>query len=524
MSRTGRAAKGFATGIFQFIVQVVVQVLLAPIILKVAGRETLGAYAAVMQALTFVALTDFIGSWTVERFLGQASGLDDGGERFRCILATARTALAFSNLLYSILVLIFSLFTARLFHLSPAVALQAERALWVIAAWALVRTPLAAYQNASYAMQDIAAVNIIGTSLGIARTIASLIFVLLGGGLFGLMLAGTAVEACGSFMFRVRFKKMNPHLMPAWGIPDKVSLLKELVKFGGHVFFLNLGNGLIFNSGNTIAGMTKGAVLASSFYTTQMPAMAAYTMMMRLSDSSAPAINELWGKRDVERLRNALRRITRLLLALTLPLATGVLLFNQDVVTTWVGPKQYAGSLLTASLAGFCFIVSIQRVAITYSFTFGWMRLLTATALIQGAANFGLAFYLARHLGLGGITLALLIVVLPQTTILWHRIGRFLEVNVAALLGGCFSRSLIPLGCAAACSLLVHRMVVIRQRHFLGLLAEMLTFVVMYAALAYPLVLFEHDRMEVKRYLRSLAGRGRSVPRRLARTFGSTAN
>src|SRR5271155_3001331 len=191
MSRTGKAAKGFVASIFQFTAQILVQLLLAPLVLKFAGRETLGAYAAVMQALSFLYITDFIGSWTLERFLGQASGIDDGGVRFRCIFTTARTVFIFCNCAYSILVFIFSLFTARMFHLSPGIAHEAQHALWVIAVWALVRTPLAAYGNALLAMQDIAVFNLIGTCLSIGRTVASLIFVLLGGGLFGLMLAGT---------------------------------------------------------------------------------------------------------------------------------------------------------------------------------------------------------------------------------------------------------------------------------------------------------------------------------------------
>jgi O-antigen/teichoic acid export membrane protein len=518
MSRTGKAAKGFVASIFQFISQILVQLLLAPIVLKVAGRETLGAYAAVMQALTFVGLTDFVGSWSLERFLGQASALDDGGARFRTIMTTARTVFIFCNLAYCLLVFVFSMFTARLFHLSPPVAHQAQHALWVIAIWAVMRTPLAAYGNALLALQDIAAFNVIGTFLGVGRTLASLIFVLLGGGLFGLMLAGATVEAFGLIVFRVRFKRMFPNLMPSWGIPDR-ALLREMVTFGGHALVLNLGNGLVFGSGNALAGFTKGAAVASSFYTTQMPTMTIYNMMMRLPDSSAPAINELWGRREVERLRGALRRITRLLLALTLPLATGVLLFNHDLVTTWVGGQQYAGMLLTASLAAFCIIVSLQRVAISYSFTFGWMRLLTTTALIQGLANFGLGILFARLFGLGGITLALVIVVLPQSVILWHRVGRFLEVNVPSLLGGCMARALLPLGGATACGLLVHRMVDIRRRHFSGLLAEAFAFILVYAALAYPLVLFDQDRQEIKHYLYGFANRGRNVRRRMIRAF-----
>jgi UDP-D-galactose:(glucosyl)LPS alpha-1,6-D-galactosyltransferase len=112
---------------------------------------------------------------------------------------------------------------------------------------------------------------------------------------------------------------------------------------------------------------------------------------------------------------------------------------------------------------------------------------------------------------------ALVLVILPQTMILWYRVGRFLEVNVAKLLGGCVARSVIPLGGSAACGLLVHRLVVIRQHHLLPMLAEAFTFIVVYSLLAYPLVLFDHDRGEIKRYLRGFAIRGRNLQRRMVK-------
>lgn len=521
MGRSSRAAKGFITSVFQYLSQILVQVLLAPIVLKVAGRETLGAYAAIMQTLSFITLVDIVGSWSLERFLGQAMGLDDGGERFRTVLTTARTVFLFCNCVFALLVVISSFFIGRMFHLSPAVTRQAQLALYVIAGWAIVRTPLAAYLNASIATQDMAAVNLIGTGLGVLRAVASLTFVLIGGGLFGLMLAGTAAEACGYFLFRVRFKKMNPHLMPGWGFRDK-SLLKEMLSFGGHATIVNLGGRLVYGSGNVIAGMTSGAAIASDFYTTQMPTMTVYNMLKRLSDSSTPAINELWGRGDIEKLRNALSRITRLLLTLTLPLAVGVLLFNRDLVTTWVGQRQYAGSLFTISLAGFCVIASIERMAVDCSFVFGWMRLLTATTLMQGIANFGLAFLLARFFGLSGIMLSLTLIIVPQTMILWYRVSRFLKINVIALYGNCFLRAATPLSAASLVGWgLVHHFVTIRFHSFIPLLSEILSFTLVYGVAAYFFMLYEHDRNEIKRYGQSMAARGQSVRRKLFGTAES---
>ncbi len=510
MSRSGRAANGFLTSILQYASQIVVQALLAPIVLRVAGREALGAYAAIMQTLSFLALVDIAHSWSLERFLGQSIGLADGGARFRHVFTTARTLLLITNTIFAGLTFIFSLFISKLFHLSPGIAHQAKEALYVIAIWSIFRTPLAAYLNASVATQDLAATNLIGTLLGASRAVASLIFVLLGGGLFGLMLSGTIVEAAGMFLYRVRFKKLNPTLMPSWGIPEP-ALLREMVGFGGHAMFLNVGNMLVFSSGNTFAGMTSGAAVASTYYTSQMPTMTAYNMILRLSDSATPAINELWGRNDRERLKLALMRLTRFLVLLSLPLATGVMLFNRDLVVSWVGPQQYAGRLLTITLGSFCLVIAIQRVAIVYSFVLGWMRLLTITAFTQGLANLGLALYLGKRLGLGGITLALVIVVLPQTFLLWRKIGKFFSFNPTVFLAQAILRCAPALAVASALGLLVHHFVTIRQKHLLPFFAEALVFIFAYSILAYRYSLVDQDKGDINRYLGTFARRGRSL-------------
>lgn len=515
MSRSAKAAKGFAASIVQYCTQILVQILLAPIVLRVAGRETLGAYAAIMQTLSFLMLVDVAGSWSLERFLAQASGLEDNGVRFRNVFTTARTMLLITYSLFGTLVIVFSIFVGRLFHLSPAIALEARHALYVIAVWAVVRTPLAAYSAASIAMQDIAATNLIGALAGVLRTVASLTFVLAGTGLFGLMLAGTVAEAIGCLLYRSRYRKMNPGLTPSWGIPDK-ALLREMIGFGGHTAFLNTGNLLFFSSGNMIAGLTNGAAAASSFYTTQMPTTTVYNMIYRMTEAATPAVNELYGRNELEKVRYALVRLSRLLLLFNLPLAVCVLIFNRDLVVTWVGPQQYAGTLLTASLAAFCVVNAIQRLVILFAFIFGWMRLLSTTALLQGIANFGLAFYLGKRLGLGGITLALVIVLLPQLVILTRKISKFLNVSMVGLFANSVVRSIVPLAAAAALSLLVHSHVLIARRHFIGLLAEIGTFAAVYGVLAWFFMMSDHDHNDAQRFVNSALFRWRKRSNRIS--------
>ena len=500
MSRSSRAAKGFATSLIQYASQILLQALLAPVVLRVAGRETLGAYAAIVQVLAVLQLVDVAGSWSLERFLAQAMGRDPSGGRFRDVFTTARMLFLLTNTVFALLVVLLSLFIGRLFHLSPDVQWQARWALRVIAVWAIVRTPLAAYGNASCALQDLAATNLIGALMGAARAVASLVFALAGGGLFGLMLAGTVAEAGGLILYRMRFRKLNPTLMPGWGIPDR-ALLREMIGFGGHWMFFNLGSVLIARTGNILAGVTNGAAVASTFYTSQTPAMMGQDIIQKLSDNVAPGINELYGRGDFERARATIARMTRATFVLALPLATGVLLFNHDLVVAWVGEAQYAGRLLTVSLAILCAVYGAQRVAVISCFVVGWIKLLSTTALVQGVVYIGLAFWLGRRLGLGGITLSLVLVMIPQNIILWRKLAREFGLKPIALLSRCFLRSIVPLGCAAGAAWLVHGHVVIRRHHLQGFLAEAMTFIVIYCVLAYFLSLEGVDREDVNRHL-----------------------
>lgn len=517
MSRTTRAAKGFATSLFQYLFQILLQIVLAPVVLHVAGRETLGAFAAIVQVLALLQLVDIAGSWSLERFLAQAMGQDPSGKRFRDVFTTARMLFLITNTAFALLVLLFSFFIGHILHLSPHVDWQARWALRVIAVWAVLRTPLAAYLNASIAMQDLAATNLISALVGALRSIASLTFVLAGGGLFGLMLAGTVAEASGYILYRVRFRKVNPQLMPGWGIPDR-ALLREMVNFGGHAMFLNIGNVLIARTGNILAGITSGAAMASTFYTSQTPAMTAYVAIQRFADSASPAVNELYGRGEMVKVGNALRRVTSLVLALTLPLAVGIILFNRDVVVTWVGALQYAGTLLTVTIALFCATFAVQQIAIVYAFVFGWVRLLSISAFLQGIAYFGLSLWLGRRLGLGGITLSLVCVVIPQNVILWKRLGAAFGFSASRFLAMRLVRSLIPLACAAGASWFVHLHVVIRRHHLPGLLAECLTFALVCAPLVYFLYLDPIDRNDARRYSGSALRLALSLPARFRRT------
>lgn len=499
MSRSSRAAKGFATSLLQSISQIVVQIVLAPVVLEVAGKEVLGAYAAITQAVALFSVIDVAGSWVLERFLGMATGREDDGQQFRTLFTIARTVQLVTNSLFALAVIGVSFFVPQMFHLSPGTAAQARYALYVVAAWAVLKTPFVAYANALIAMQDLAAVNSISAVANVMRGLASLIFVLMGTGLFGLMISGSVVDCIFSLLYRAYYQRKYPGLMPRWGIPDR-RLFREMISFGGHAALINIGNKLFFNTANMVAALSKGAIAASVYYTSQAPTMTAYTVLSRLPNNAAPAIYEISGREDLPRLQNAFVRLIRIGLLLVMPLAVGSICFNRDVVTCWVGRSQFGGALLTITLAVFCVLESVRGIGALFAIAQGWTRLLTATALFQGFANIGLAMFFSKVFGIGGIPLALCIAVLPQTIIILRRISITLEVSAVSVISTTVLRLLFPLSAASLAGYLVHTTVRIRYHMPLGLIAECCTFLLVYASVAYAASLHEQERRDVKRW------------------------
>jgi hypothetical protein len=119
-------------------------------------------------------------------------------------------------------------------------------------------------------------------------------------------------------------------------------------------------------------------------------------------------------------------------------------------------------------------------------------------------------------MGLGGITLALVIILLPQVFILIQRISRYLGLNIAGLLAKTILRSLVPLAAAASLGLLVHAHVVIARRHFVGLLAELGVFAIVYALLAWFFLMTTDDHHDARRFTNSVLSRWRKASARVA--------
>ena len=438
-TRTSRAINGTLTSFIQFSVRIILQAALSPLVLKVAGQETLGAYSILMQVIGYMALLDLGFGVALSRYLAQANGYDDNGKQFRDVFETGRTYFLFYNFLFALLVLILSYFIGRVFSFSHGVEIQAQYGLWVLACWGIVRVPFVVYGGALTAKQNLAANNVICTVGNMLRIVFSLGAVIAGMGLLGLMLSNVVSEATMCILQRWYYHKLYPNESYRWGIPSW-QLFSQMIKFGLGFFFVIVGGRLSLQSDNLVVGLLYGSEKTSIYYTTQMPAFLLIALVWMIVDNAGPALHELYARKNVARLHNSYIRLLKYNLLCGFALAIGLLVFNRHLVTLWVGAAQYAGDLMTISLSVFAVATTVNHVNGYFIGVYGAVRYLSIVSVVGGIANLILSLILGRIIGIEGVMVASAVIEVMVVVMFWVYCLRLLDMSFNDVL----RRSVVP--------------------------------------------------------------------------------
>lgn len=432
MSRTNKAIKGVFTNILQSGLQVVLQITLAPLVLKMAGQETLGAYSIIIQILGYRILLDFGFSMAVRRYLAQAFGINDEGDSLKKVFVNGRIFALVINIVTGILIFLLSFFVRDFICLSDPVYKQLCLALYVLSIWTIIRTPISFYDVALTATQNMSAVNIIGIIGNAIRLLLSIFLVAIKMGILGLMLANILAEVVNSLLNYIYFKKLYPRYYMGWKIRD-MGVFKEMFQFGLQYWGVNLAYLLFYGTDNIIVGHLLGAVVASIYYTTKVPSFYLFQFIFVLSDNSSPAVNELFAQKNIETVKNAYLKLLRYSILLTIPLAIGIIGFNKYVISLWVGPKQYAGDFMSVFLAMYAIFEVINHLNAMIAVASGNIKLWSLVSIVGGIICAGLSFGLGKLMGIPGVMLGMVLSEIPGFIYLLSRSMGSLKITTGNL-------------------------------------------------------------------------------------------
>ncbi len=476
-SRTNKAFKGAVTSLLQYGIFILLQIILTPLILKVAGQEVLGAYSIIMQIIGYGILLDLGFSVALSRFLSQACGENDSKGRFTEIFTIGRVFLLITNLVFSLLILLVALNIGNLIVASESILTQARFALCFLAVWTIVRTPLALYNHGLMATQNMVAANIIAIVGNMSRLLLSLLLVYTGFGLVGLIAANVFSEGFSFAMQMKYFKKKYSYYSFGWKVTNN-KLFKEIFFFGVKYWGVNLAVVLFLGSDSIIVGNLYGASAASVFYTTKIPAFLLFQFIFRLSDNAAPATNELFAQGNFDAVRSAYLKILRYSLLLALPLVIGIIGFNEAVITAWVGAAQYAGNIMSLAIAAFVLTQVVNHINAMITLAAGDMRWWTTVSIVTALMSLILSYWLGKMFGMQWVMVAIAFMDIPNAIFLFKRSMAGLKLSVMQI----WRDAVVPviLLCLPLCGLVFYLKVFGQMQSLLSLVLYIILFLTLW--------------------------------------------
>lgn len=432
-NRTNKAKKGFLTSLIQFVTLILIQAILAPTILKIAGQDVLGSYAIVMQIIGYGLILDFGLGVALSRFLSQSFGNNDGGINFIKTLNSGRYLILFTNALISIFILIVSFNINSIISSAPdKVISDTQLSLIILSIWAILRSPLLLYGYGLNSTQNMASVNIIGVASSLSRFILSICLVYFGAELIGLVIANILSECIGLILQKYCFKNFFKTLNLRWQKPD-IAHFKKLLHFGLTYWGVNFATILSTGSDSIIVGHFYGAAAAAVIYTTKIPAFLIIQVIYKIVDNSTPAANELIAQDNYESLKIAYLKILRYSILLALPAGIGILVFNKQFITLWVGINQYAGNIVTISLAFFVLTQVVNHINAMVLVATGNMKHWMSLSISSGVVTILIMYFLGSNLGMEWVIVGIVIMDIPALIFLLRRSLCCLKISVADL-------------------------------------------------------------------------------------------
>jgi len=394
--RTAKSIQGAYTSLFHLSVALLIQIFLAPFVLKMAGEDVFGAYVILMQMVNYTLIMDFGLGATLSRYLAQ--NFERDSSKFIGVFNSGRYLIILINVLMSILLLFMALYIDVFVATKDKWIINEMRnGLYLFSMWIMFRIPFALYKHALFASQNMAAANIIGILGNVIRFLLSIYFVFMGYSLIGLVVANIASEFFNLFAQRLYFKKLYPKVDLNWRLPN-LPLLKDIVSFGMVYWFINIATLLTVGSDSIVIGYLYGTAAVAIFYLTKTPALLLIDIIYKITDNINSAFSELYGQKKYDVLRSAYLKVLRYSLLLAIPASIGTIIFNELVVTIWVGREQFAGSVMSVALSSLIITHAVSHLNAAVIVAFGDIKKWAVITVIFGVISivlfyiFGLVF------------------------------------------------------------------------------------------------------------------------------------
>jgi O-antigen/teichoic acid export membrane protein len=415
---------------------------LTPFILGRLGRSDYGLWLLVGSVIAYGSLFDLGITGALTKYVAEYRARGDLAESSR-IVATALTIYTLLGALLVGLVFLAAPLFPIVFGIPPEEAGTAVRLVQIMGIGLGFSIPSGTTYAVLRGLQRFGSINLITAGGTVLTAIATVIVLLLGGGLVEMVAVNIPLSLAMQIPAVLLIRRAEPGLKLGWRGASR-DWARRVFLYSSATMAIQTAGQLRNKTDEIVIGAFMPVANVTPYGLARRLSEAAQMLTQQFLRIILPLASQLEAEKDLGRLRALYLTGTRLTLAIFTPIALAMALLADGVLTLWVGAEyaEYAYLVWVLLAAGLVFVsqgpgsMILQGIA-----RHKWVA---AAAIISGAVNLGASIVLVQRLGLLGVALGTLIPNLLEGMFVLPYSMRVLGVRAGELVRRVFLPALLP--------------------------------------------------------------------------------
>lgn len=399
--------RGIYLGYFHGFIGLIISLALTPIILRYLGQSVYGLWAVFGSIVGYFGLFNFGLNTSITKYTAEYHAKNDQ-ETLNKLISTIFVVFILIGVLIILISAALIPFIPRLLHLTPELIFVGRVVFLIMGLNAALGFLLGLFGNVIYGYQRVDVSRIVSIIQLTANALFTVIFLHLGFGLIGVVIAFSlslliAMFLCLLFIHRSGYGiVMHPRLAD-------VKTLGNILPFSIRCFILGLTSKVLYYTDNIVISIFLGVSLVSSYSIAYRLSFMLATGCFIVLDTFFPRFTKLYASEDIDALKALYLRITKITVAITTPLALSLAIFGRSFIELWVGEANFVGIEVLLVFVAMNFIHSFAGPVGSLLQAIGKNKGLVYIEIGNAGLNFLLSIILVRRMGVLGVALGTLI-------------------------------------------------------------------------------------------------------------------
>jgi O-antigen/teichoic acid export membrane protein len=401
--RSIRVLRNIVTNYLRFVVTGLLGFVVTPFMVRHLGDGNYGLWVTIFSVTGYFGLFDQGIRPSLVRYVSRdhtRSDLDGLSRTVSSALALYSVAGAVTLIATAVVAFMFT----RWFHITPQQADVARATLLLAGASLAIGFPFGVFGATLSGLQRYDIANTIGIIVSVARAVAFVIVLRMGGGLAGLALTSLVMNLAGHLWSWIAVRQLLPELTIGKRFVTREHLML-VGSYGGIAFLGALANSVAFQTDAIVITAFLGAAAVTPFALAATWVDNVRTLVHSATWVLSPTASEFDTRGENEKLHAMMIFGSKYSVLLSWPVLFGLIIFGRNLLVTWMGPHyEYASRLITI-LAVPTLISLPQSTASSVLFGVSRHKGVVALALLNAGANLALSLWWVRPFGITGVAM-----------------------------------------------------------------------------------------------------------------------